>query len=203
MAKKKSKKKNKPTSGGKAASRKEIRQEFLGWQCRIRQDSMRRLEGQPTSGMRPKVLMPDGTQLFDALTILLVPEDPVDITKQFRFFVQRSPDPRKVFEDALRLFQADHYQQPKLFSDRLTALFAAEAPAAEHLADTGECTLVFDQYSQMWEFDCRVKKLKPKSKAYKHTLWHNRLFNTQLPDGVTVLAFKPKWKSARVYYSAA
>ena len=79
----------------------------------------------------------------------------------------------------------------------------ADAGIAGRLAGAGDCMLVFEQYGQVWEFVCRVKKLKRKSMAFRHTLWHNRQFNTQLPDDVTILAFKPRWKTARVYSTAA
>lgn len=202
-AKKPRKAKNVAGGPGVFATRKEVRQQFLGWQCRIRQDAMRRHEGKPSSGMRPGVLLPDGSEVIEALTVMLVPRDPEDITKQFQFTVRKSPDPRKVFEDALKFMQADYYQQPKTFTDRMTAVLAGEAAAAEQLVAAGECTLVFEQYGQVWKFACRVKKLKPTSKAFRHTLWHNRQFNTQLPDDVTILAFRPKWKTAREYAPAS
>ncbi len=45
----------------KAASAEyEIRDNFLGWQCRIRQHAMRRDGGRPCAGMRPRAMAAPG-----------------------------------------------------------------------------------------------------------------------------------------------
>ena len=38
----------------------QLRDDFLGWQCRLRQLSARQTGGRPLDGMRPKVLSPAG-----------------------------------------------------------------------------------------------------------------------------------------------
>ena len=41
-----------------------------------------------------------------------------------------------------------------------------------------------------------MRELAPEEPAYRNTLWHNRLFNTRLPDDVRILGFRPDWTAA-------
>ena len=90
-----------------------LRDHFLGWQCRIRQIAMRQDGGRPSPGMRPRVLTTAGRELSPALTVLIVPKEPEESTAFFRFQVQKSRDPRDIYERGLAFLQADYFQQPK------------------------------------------------------------------------------------------
>jgi hypothetical protein len=116
----------------KQVSGEEMKSRFLTWQCRIRQIAVREHGGQPTPGMRPRVLKPSGECLMPAMTILILPEDTDESTSFFRFQVQKSPDPLKVYQSVLQYLQGEHYQVGNRFSDEMTALFEAG------VADRGE-----------------------------------------------------------------
>jgi hypothetical protein len=171
---------------------KELRGHFLAWQCRIRQIAMRQDGGRPSSGMRPRVFV-GGREVAPALTVLIVPKDSSETTALFRFQVQKTVDPRDVYERGLALLQADYFQEPKSFSDRLTAVLPAGSALAATLLAEGACVLEFDQFSQHYRLPCTVAALRPGHAAYEATVWHNRLFNPSLPEDVQVLAFKPEW----------
>jgi hypothetical protein len=172
------------------------RDHFLGWQCRIRQIAMRREGGRPSPGMRPRVLAFDGSELAPAITVLLILKEPAESTAFFRFQVQKSHDPRDVYERGLAFLQADFYQQPKLFSDRLTAVFPEDADIAGRLAANGECILEFEQFSQHFRLPSAVEALSAGHPAREASIWHNRVFNPELPDSAIVLRFAPDWESA-------
>ena len=116
-------------------SPKKIRDGFLAWQCRIRQVAMREDGGRPSSGMRPRVLDSSGRELSAAITTLLVPKEPKESTAFFRHQVMRTPDPRDTYERALTFLQADYFQDPDAFGDRLVSVFSAGAarPRRMHL----------------------------------------------------------------------
>jgi hypothetical protein len=172
------------------------RDDFLAWQCRIRQIAMREDGGRPSPGMRPRVLDGSGQQLAPALTLLLLPRDPAESTAFFRFQVMRSADPRDIYERALTHLQADYFQQPRTFSDRLTAVLPATSPLAATLLADATCVLAFDQFRQSYRLPCTVLALPVGDAAREATLWHNRVFNPSLPDDVLVLQFRPDWMSA-------
>ena len=173
-----------------------LRDHFLGWQCRIRQIAMRQDGGRPSPGMRPRVLAASGEEIASALTVLIVPKAPAETSAFFRFQVQKTPDPRDIYERGLAFLQADFFQQPATFSDRLTAVLPAASPLATALLDAGACVLEFDQFRQFYRLPCIVSALAAGDPAREATLWHNRLFNPALPDDVRILAFQPDWPKA-------
>lgn len=173
----------------------DLRDHFLGWQCRVRQIAMRQDGGRPSAGMRPRVVDRTGRELSPALTVLLVPSEPAETIALFRFQVQRTPDPRDVYEKGLAILQADYFQRPREFSDRLTAVLPASTLAAT-LTAARECILEFDQFRQSYRLPCAVHVLPNGDPARDLSVWHNRLFNPSLPDSVQVLAFTPDWARA-------
>jgi hypothetical protein len=178
------------------ARAQKLRDDFLGWQCRIRQIAMRQDSGRPSPGMRPRVLDTAGREIAPALTVLIVPKDSAETTALFRFQVQKTSDPKDVYERGLALLQADYFQQPETFSDRLTALMPAGSALASTLLAERACILEFDQFRQSYLLPSKVAALPSGDPAREATLWHNRLFNPSLPDDVQVLAFTPDWKHA-------
>src|SRR5215471_21694490 len=112
----------------KKQSEPHLRQAFLAWQCRIRQIAMRQDGGRPSPGMRPRLLDRDGNELASALTVLLIPQDPEESTALFRFQAARFSDPRELYERALAFLQADYFQEPETFSDKLAAVLAKGSP---------------------------------------------------------------------------
>jgi len=175
----------------------QLREQFLGWQCRIRQIAVRREQGRPSSGMSPRVLSPAGTELSSAMTVLIIPSAPEESTTYFRFQVRKSNDPKEVYEKGLQYLQATHFHQTTNFSDRMTALFNAGSPLGTALIEAGECLFEFEQFAQSFRMFCAVDRLVPEDEAFQATLWHNRLFNPGLPDDVMILSFTPDWSSAQ------
>jgi hypothetical protein len=178
-------------------SGKDMRDRFLGWQCRIRQIAMRQDGGRPSPGMRPRVLDGAGREIAEALTVLLVPKHPEESTAFFRFQVMKTADPRDLYERGLTYLQADYYQRPETFGDTLAAVLPHGSPIAEALIEGGECVLAFHQFSQSYSLPCAVRVLKPGHAAREAAIWHNRLFNPALPETVHVVAFQPDWASAK------
>ena len=173
-----------------------IKHEFLAWQCRLRQIAMRQDGGRPSPGMRPRLLDRDGREIARALTVLLIPQDPAESTAFFRFQSARFPDPQELYERALRFLQADYFQQPENFSDKLVAVLPEGSPLAAHLTAQGRCILDFAQFNQTYRLPCTVFELEPGEGAREAAIWHNRQFNPALPETVGVLQFRPDWTSA-------
>jgi hypothetical protein len=173
-----------------------LREDFIAWQCRIRQIAMREDGGRPSTGMRPCVLDARERELASALTVLIVPRDPAESTDFFRFQVQRTADPRDLYERALAYLQADYFQCPETFSDKMLAVMPPASQLARSLLEAGKCVLAFDQFGQSYRLPCAVFELEPGEDMREAALWHNRLFNPALPDQATVLLFAPKWAAA-------
>ena len=180
----------------KGISNAEMRRQFLGWQCRIRQISARDHGGRPLPGMQPRVLARNGDEILEAMTVLQVPLQADESLAFFRFQVQRTNEPRHAYEAGLRFLASGFYQEAERFSDTMTAVFAAASPMARRMLKIRECLLAFEQSAQRYTMFCAVRRLARGDPAREVTLSHNRLFNPALPSDAVVLAFQPDWKSA-------
>ena len=180
-----------------AAPRAErLRDHFVGWQCRIRADAMRRRAGQPSPGMRPQLLSAAGQELAPAVTTLLVRREAESFAPEFRHLARRTHDPRDRREAALALLAERYYQHARAFSDHLTATFAPGSALAADLERQGRCVLAFAQDNQRYTLPCTLRRLRPDDPRRDETWWHNALFNPQLPADIPVLAFAPRWLEA-------
>jgi hypothetical protein len=105
-------------------------------------------------------------------------------------------DPRDIYERALAFLQADYFQHPDRFSDRLLTVLPTDSALAGALCDRGGCILAFEQGWRRYSLPCSVREARNGSAAREAAIWHNRLFNPALPDTVHVLDFHPDWASA-------
>src|SRR5262249_1997035 len=92
-----------------------------------------------------------------------------------------------------------YFQQPALFSDVMTALFGPGSATLVRLLSHGRCILEFAEYAAGYRIPCRVDRLGEDHAFHQATLWHNRLFNPNLPAGAEVLSFTPNWTHAARY----
>ncbi len=170
-----------------------LRDQFLGWQCRIRQHAVRHDGGRPGPGMRPRVLDREGSPFAEAVTVLIVPRDPADTTYRFRHLARRTHDPAERFQKAVETLSEAYFQRSREFSDRMTGLFGPGSRLASDLLDLRDCVLEFSQFSQRYRIACEVAELLREDPAWQHTYWHNLLFNPTLPPAPRILAFVPNW----------
>lgn len=178
------------------AAREAIRLQFLGWQCRLRQLSVREDEGRPSPGMRPSLHGQRDSPAATRLTTVLVPLEPETITAELCHQVRRTHDPKLRREAALKYLSAHHYQYPADFSDALTALFGPGPGPADQLLEARQVWLHFDQFNQRFWLPCAPRELPEDHPDHQLTYWHNALFNPHIPGGARVLAFQPDWALA-------
>lgn len=182
-----------------AAADTRLRDHFLGWQCRLRQIAVRRHGGRPQPGMRPRVLRADGSEIAPAVTVVLVEVEPEATTATFRHIVRRTHDPARRYKDALGLLASAHFQSPRGFADRVTAVFPMDSPLAAALVAERACVLEYAQFSQSYRIPCTISALAVEDPLYQATYWHNAMFNAAMPGVVRILAFTPDWREATAY----
>ena len=114
-----------------------IRDDFLDWQCRMRQEVVRHGGGRPCDGMRPRVTKESGVEIIPAMTVLLLEKDPEATTDILHHIARKTHDSRKRMEEGLRILSASHYQHPENFSGAMTASFEADSPVAANMVQVG------------------------------------------------------------------
>jgi hypothetical protein len=167
---------------------------FLGWQCRLRQLSVRNDEGRPSPGMRPTLRV--AGQNASEITVVIIKRDSDRWTSEFQHIFKRTHDPKERFEAALRYLQSSYYQEPLSFDDRLTAVFGMTATVPKQIAGRTDCMLVFEQFRQTFELPCKADRLEVEDPSFQATYWHNALFNPAMPAGVQIVSFHPDWSRA-------
>ena len=189
-----------------ASAADELRDHFLGWQCRLRQLAVRQGGGRPNAGMLPRVSSgaerdPDPAS-FDRLVVLIVEREPEEMTAQLRHLCRRTHDPKDRYDRVLSVLRAGYYQYPNRFSDAMTALFAPGSARATSLLEMGSCVLHFEQHSRAFRLPCRVESLERDDPAYQATYWHNAVFNPGLPPDPEIRAFLPDWEAAETWQTS-
>ena len=173
-----------------------LRDDFIGWQCRLRQLAARQGGGRPMPAMRPGLFTPSGERLAAGITVLIVEQEPADTTRMFEFQCKRTNDPIERYDKILELLSASYFQHPQKFSDTLTALFGAASDLPPALLHLGRCVLEFEQFTQAYRIPCEVMELDEAHAFYQATYWHNHMFNATMPPNTRILAFKPDWAHA-------
>ncbi len=175
-----------------------LRDQFMAWQCLIRQHAMRRDGGRPSDGVEPLVLMPDGRELGHIRTVI-AERDPEETTAMFRHAVQRTNDPRERFDKGLNYLSSAYFQKSRNFEPRVFVMFAPDSPGANALLKAGACTLVFGQFNQNYRLPCVVQELERSDPFAEALYWHNALFNPALPPDSRRLAFAPQWDEGEAF----
>lgn len=176
-----------------------LHQQFLGWQCRIRQLAVREGGGRPSAAMRPRATTTGGDELSPGIIVLLVESDSEASTTLFRHQYLKTQDPNERYGKILEILQASHFQRPAEFSDVMTALFGPQSAIAQRLLTHGRCILEFEEYAQGYRIPCAVAALDESHPFFQATYWHNRMFNPNLPGGIQILSFTPDWTHAIGY----
>ena len=114
---------------------KKLRKHFYGWQCRIRQQSVRKFDGRPSEGMRAKVTI--GSTVAGELITGLVRRNAAEMAAEFSHIVRKTHDPNLRQQSAVKLLSSVYYQHPKEFKNCLTATFAEDSAVAERLIAAG------------------------------------------------------------------
>lgn len=174
----------------------EMRDAFLGWQCRIRQIAMREYGGQPLPGMRPSVSTRRGKSLSPGLIVLLLPLEPKESTAFFKYQVQKTNELQKTREAGVGYLGAEFFQLPELFSDAMAAIFQPRSPLAAEILKATEVVLDFEQFNQSFRMFCAVRRLGQRDAAREAALWQARIFKRDLANDCDVLSFTPDWTSA-------
>lgn len=180
-------------AGGEAR----LRDGFLRWQCRLRQVAARRDAGRPGSGCVPALTLAGESEPLGRVVTVLSKQPAHSMTSEFKHVVRREPDHARRREAALKLFSETYYQHHEQFSDTLTCTFPPASAGAARIESAGRCLLRFEQFRQVYELDCGVRRLGPDHPLREATYWHNLLFNPQLPADCCVLVFEPNWREAQ------
>lgn len=170
-----------------------LQDEFLKWQCRLRQILVRENDGKPDSSIIPLVQSETGDwRSFPAITVLCRKLQH-SVTPEMHHMVKSTNDPFQVREKAIKFFSERYYQHPEWFSDTLTATFAKVSEQYFDLIESDTCILRFEAFNKNYSLVCKMEWYTTSDYYWQATYWHNLLFNPNLPPTIKVVGFKPDW----------
>ena len=161
---------------GEEISDCEVLQDFLAWQCRVRQEAMRGGGGRPSEGMVARILEPEGCRDLGVI-FLMHRRDADAYVSQFRFIVQSCFDPRERRERGLKVLSSTYYQNSPMFRGVVTAVFSEGSRMARELCDVGRMRFLCRGGGHGFEVMGRVEELGDGDELREGSLWHNRLFS--------------------------
>ncbi len=173
-----------------------MRDAFLGWQCRVRQISMRENRGRPDETISPALTLAGETEPMGRMITVMSKLPQHSLTPEFQHMTKRTFDPAQRREKALQLLSETYFQKPKTFSDVLTSVFTEKSERAAAIRRAGSCKLEFDAFGQAFSLQCKVWRLAAKNPYYQSTWWHNHLFNPNLSEKAIILGFEPDWEAS-------
>jgi len=180
----------------------ELMEQFMRWQCRIRQIAMRENEGMPDDSISPAVTLAGESAPLGQIITIFSKWGEFSKTPEMMQMVKATNDPAQRRDKAIRFFSEMYYQHPREFSDVLTATFVPDSEGAKKILDAGECGLHFSAYNQEYKLHCKVLALEESHELYQATWWHNLLFNPTLHPDTTILAFEPDWDESSSHAGA-
>ena len=172
---------------------------FMRWQCRVRQIAMREQEGRPSDAIMPGVILSRNDEPMGHVITILSKLPVYSRTPELQHICRSTNDPARRREKALQLLSESYYQKHREFSEILTATFLPGSTAAKALEEAGDCRLVFDAYSQMFDLRCRIIRLGNSHPNFHATWWHNVAFNPQLDPETIILGFVPTWETSTAF----
>jgi len=170
-----------------------LMQQFLGWQCRVRQMAMRDNMGRPDDAVTPSVTLRGQSEPMGHVITVFSKWGAYSKVPELKHMVKQTNDPAQRREKALTYFSSTYYQKGREFSDTLSATFQPDSSGAAQLIKAGACILHFEAYNQEYKLDCKVIKLSKSNPLYQSTWWHNLLFNPELNPDTVILGFEPDW----------
>ena len=174
-----------------------LKDEFLKWQCRLRQILVRENGGKPDNSIIPQVHSETGAWISFPVVTVLCRKLQHAVTPEMHHMVKSTNDPFQVREKALRFFSERYYQQPEWFSDTLTATFEENSEKYRDLIQSDTCILRFEAFNKSYTLACKIEWYSTSDYCWQATYWHNLLFNPNLSPNILVVGFKPDWARSK------
>ncbi len=173
---------------------------FVNWQCLLRQRNFRKLSGKPSEGTLALVYDKNSNEQITNLRSILIEKEPLNSAKMFEFMAKKTHDPEERFLKAVKYFASEYFENSKIFDGSFTATFPNNSKTVKDLLKKRKLNVQFFESPTGFNFNVNVKKLKKNDPIWKFTFFHNFFFNSSLDDNIEILFFKPDKISFKKIY---
>ena len=166
--------------------------DFIIWQCSIRQRNFRMFGGKPSEGVVASLLNNKPTKTLINIRSVLIEKNCTNTAKMFEFIHKQTHDPETRFDKAIKFFSSEYYNTPTNFNGSFTATFSYQSKVANMLLKKKKLNVQFYENGTGFNFEVEIMKLKMNDSRWQYSFWHNSFFNPSLNQEIEILNFKPK-----------
>ena len=165
--------------------------DFIIWQCSLRQRNFRMFGGKPSEGTIASVINKKNNNEPISFRSILMEKDCLNTSKMFDFIHKQTHDTETRFDKAIKFFSSEYYKTPKNFDGSFTAAFKSKSKIAKNLLKLKKINVQFFERETGFNFTVKVTKLKKANDKWKYTFYHNAFFNVNLTEDIEILNFSP------------
>ena len=174
--------------------------DFVNWQCFLRQRNFRKFEGKPSEGTIASIYDKNSNDEITNLRSVLIEKEPLNSAKMFEFMTRKTHDPEERFLKAVKYFASEYFEDSKIFDGSFSATFPNNSKIVKNLLKKRNLNVQFFESTTGFNFNVNVKKLKKNDPIWKFTFYHNSFFNSSLDENIEILFFKPDKISFKKIY---
>ena len=89
--------------------------DFVVWQCILRQINFRKFSGKPSDGIIAKIYDNKSNNEITNLRSILIEKKPLNSAKLFEFMTKKTHDPEERFLKAVKYFSSEYFENSKIF----------------------------------------------------------------------------------------
>ena len=88
--------------------------DFVNWQCLLRQRNFRKFSGKPSEGTLATIYDKKPNNEITNLRSILIEKDPLNSAKMFEFMTKKTHDPEERFLKAVKYFASEYFEDSKV-----------------------------------------------------------------------------------------
>ena len=116
---------------------------FITWQCFLRQRNFRKFSGKPSEGTIASIYDKNSNDEITNLRSVLVEKNSLNSAKMFEFMFKKTHDPEERFLKAVKYFSSEYFENSKIFDGSFSATFPNNSKIVKDLIKKKEikCTV--------------------------------------------------------------
>ena len=174
---------------------------FVIWQCSLRQRNFRMFGGKPSEGTIAIAIDKKNDCEITFFRSILMEIECLNTAKMFEFIHKQTHDPETRFDKAIKFFSSEYYNTPKNFDGSFTATFKNKSKIVKNLLKLKKINVQFFERETGFSFPVIITKLKKTNDKWRYTFYHNAFFNISLTEDIEILNFSPEKTGLKTLHS--
>ena len=174
--------------------------DFIVWQCILRQKNFRKFSGKPSEGTIASII--DNKNNYEDINLrsIIMEKNPSNTAKMFEFMIKKTHDPEERFLKAVKFFSSEYFEEPENFNGCFTSTFPQDSLITKRLLKKKKFNVQFFESPTGFNFSVKVSKLKKNDPKWTYTFYHNLFFNSSLNENIDILEFNPEKNGFKKIY---